>query len=431
MTQTQKSWRNAKLPPNTALFTIGDVHGCHDLLAPLLAGIEKQIAALPEGTTAHVVFIGDYLDRGTNGPETIKLLQDFKTRVANNPKINAVFLAGNHEIGLHNLLTASEIDTAEIGNKDDKNDFRHVLHHDGGKLCLRGLTDMLFSGGMLTTIRNYAELHGDKIDETLFIKGAGGKMKPNPDHPNFLAGVNKLVKDFQRHMPEDHQQFIKETLPNHYFMLGDYLCTHAGVDPSRDLASQGITPVEGVGKQSIPDAQYMQSLMIRNPFLWPDTVSSAAGQPIAADGNHLPYCPYIVLHGHTPSEITFNNMTVVDGQKDYRLCVDTNVYQPNGSLSCFARHGDQAHFMSVGKQSPVKKPFHYIIDENNQAQQAWVHSFLNKGDNRKYHDPRNLHPYATAANDLNFEVNDKSSHVNMLATQAATAQNPGQLILRP
>ena len=62
MTKPNLSWRNAKLPPKTALFSIGDIHGHYEMLAPLLAGIEAQIAQLPPGTQSHVVFIGDYLD---------------------------------------------------------------------------------------------------------------------------------------------------------------------------------------------------------------------------------------------------------------------------------------------------------------------------------------------------------------------------------
>jgi serine/threonine protein phosphatase 1 len=68
------------------LFAIGDVHGCATELAHLLD-------ALPATTGDTVVFVGDYIDRGSDSRAVIDLLLDWRTRTS----AKTVFLKGNHE----------------------------------------------------------------------------------------------------------------------------------------------------------------------------------------------------------------------------------------------------------------------------------------------------------------------------------------------
>ena len=78
--------------------------------------------------------------------------------------------------------------------------------------------------------------------------------------------------------------------------------------------------------------------MLRDPFLWRDD---------------LPNCPYVVIHGHTPSAIeNVQGNIMADTQKDYRLNIDTCIYAPNGALTCFMHHGDQRTWIAVNKTSP-------------------------------------------------------------------------------
>lgn len=74
-----------KAPAEPRLFAIGDIHGCVDELAVMLAAI-----APVAGDT--VVFVGDYIDRGPASREVVDLLLEFQDGPA-----NAVFLKGNHE----------------------------------------------------------------------------------------------------------------------------------------------------------------------------------------------------------------------------------------------------------------------------------------------------------------------------------------------
>ncbi|MCC9604623.1 serine/threonine protein phosphatase [Blastopirellula sp. JC732] len=77
------------------IFTIGDVHGCRDALAGLLALIAPRV----DDT---VVMLGDYVDRGPDSAGVIDLLLEWSQRC------RMIFLRGNHEIMMLNSRTSSE-----------------------------------------------------------------------------------------------------------------------------------------------------------------------------------------------------------------------------------------------------------------------------------------------------------------------------------
>ncbi|HHO75297.1 MAG TPA: serine/threonine protein phosphatase [Deltaproteobacteria bacterium] len=65
-------------------FAIGDIHGCLGKLEDLIARIEPEKDDL-------LIFLGDYIDRGTDVREVIDFLIDLAI------KIPCIFLRGNHE----------------------------------------------------------------------------------------------------------------------------------------------------------------------------------------------------------------------------------------------------------------------------------------------------------------------------------------------
>jgi serine/threonine protein phosphatase 1 len=79
------------------LIAIGDIHGCARTLAALLERI---------GPTAddHLVFVGDYIDRGPDSKGVIDLLLGLRTRQ------RCTFLRGNHEALFLNYLDEGEFD---------------------------------------------------------------------------------------------------------------------------------------------------------------------------------------------------------------------------------------------------------------------------------------------------------------------------------
>jgi serine/threonine protein phosphatase 1 len=66
------------------LYAVGDIHGMRDKLQQLLT-------SLPLRDDDHLVFIGDYVDRGPDSAGVVELLIEYATRV------RCTFLMGNHE----------------------------------------------------------------------------------------------------------------------------------------------------------------------------------------------------------------------------------------------------------------------------------------------------------------------------------------------
>jgi serine/threonine protein phosphatase 1 len=66
-------------------FAIGDIHGCHDALVAVLKAARPQ----PDET---IVFLGDYVDRGTDSRKVLEWL------IRESAERSLVALRGNHEI---------------------------------------------------------------------------------------------------------------------------------------------------------------------------------------------------------------------------------------------------------------------------------------------------------------------------------------------
>lgn len=75
------------------VFAIGDIHGCVDKLCSLMDKISIDF------DRDMLVFLGDYIDRGSHSFEVVEYLTDLKKK---HPEI--VFLKGNHEDMLEKYL---------------------------------------------------------------------------------------------------------------------------------------------------------------------------------------------------------------------------------------------------------------------------------------------------------------------------------------
>ena len=79
------------------VFAIGDIHGCMDKLRSLIDKIDIDF----DHDT--LVFLGDYIDRGSGSFEVVEYLIDLKKKY---PKI--VFLKGNHEDMLEKYINGPD-----------------------------------------------------------------------------------------------------------------------------------------------------------------------------------------------------------------------------------------------------------------------------------------------------------------------------------
>lgn len=78
------------------LFVVGDIHGCSDELKCMLTHLEKEERLVKEDT---VIFVGDYIDRGSDSKGAVDLVIEFKRKF---PRTRT--LKGNHEEMLMSYL---------------------------------------------------------------------------------------------------------------------------------------------------------------------------------------------------------------------------------------------------------------------------------------------------------------------------------------
>ncbi|USG61295.1 metallophosphoesterase [Sneathiella marina] len=171
---------DARMPADELAFVIGDIHGRNDLLLSVIERITTH-EYVPDYQKRHIVFLGDYVDRGKMSKEVIQTLIDLDL-----PEFNIVTLDGNHEASMRGFL-------------ENPVKGKRWLHYGGD-----------------ATLRSYGiDVSLDDLTEAdLVAKSAELEMALSPSHKKFLYG-----------------------LTGHY-SLGDFFFTHAGINPKRVLAEQ-------------------------------------------------------------------------------------------------------------------------------------------------------------------------------------------------
>jgi serine/threonine protein phosphatase 1 len=81
---------DAAVPPGERVYAIGDIHGRHDLLVAMIAGIEADDAARGNACTT-VILLGDLVDRGPDSARVIAAARAWQRQR------RVRILAGNHE----------------------------------------------------------------------------------------------------------------------------------------------------------------------------------------------------------------------------------------------------------------------------------------------------------------------------------------------
>lgn len=92
-----------KTPPSTdgrLVYAVGDVHGRHDLLAPLIRMITRDATDLSPSQQPILVFLGDYVDRGPGSRDVVDAILALRDA----PAFEVRTLKGNHEEALLRFL---------------------------------------------------------------------------------------------------------------------------------------------------------------------------------------------------------------------------------------------------------------------------------------------------------------------------------------
>jgi serine/threonine protein phosphatase 1 len=99
---TTGALRASQAPPATRIYAIGDIHGRADLLADLIERIDDDLCRRPVDYAVEV-YLGDYIDRGTDSKAVIDILCH---RLVHR---NAICLRGNHEAILEDFLQDPDV----------------------------------------------------------------------------------------------------------------------------------------------------------------------------------------------------------------------------------------------------------------------------------------------------------------------------------
>lgn len=205
--QPEETFPPARIPDDTCLYAVGDVHGRLDLLRQMQALILQDAAALPEQTRRIVVYLGDYIDRGDASKGVVDLLLN-----APLPGFETIHLKGNHESAMADFLT-----NPTPG---------HLWTVYGG----------------LSTVVSY------------------GIRMPNTHHPSSETYAYTLRDKLMEALPAEHTTFYSGLRIR--FQIGDYFFVHAGIRPGVALAAQDPNDLLWIREPFLNDRQKHEHVIV-------------------------------------------------------------------------------------------------------------------------------------------------------------------------
>ncbi|WP_282605896.1 metallophosphoesterase family protein [Pelagibius sp. Alg239-R121] len=170
-----------RVPEGQRIYAIGDVHGRADLLAELHEQIRDDFATGTESPAATVVYLGDYVDRGTQSRDVIDFLLDQPLE-----GFTSVHLKGNHEEAMLRFM-----DEPAIGPQ-------------------------WFGFGGESTVMSY-----------------GVVLARTPDDPRYYSDISTELRE---RVPARHKAFLSSL--DLQYLVGDYLFVHAGIRPGCPIDEQ-------------------------------------------------------------------------------------------------------------------------------------------------------------------------------------------------
>jgi serine/threonine protein phosphatase 1 len=168
------------IPANQRVYAIGDIHGRADLLDKMHQAVVRHAAAAHPAEN-HIIYLGDYVDRGLQVKEVIDILVSDPL-----PEFKSVFLKGNHEEMMLDFLTDGE-----------------------------GFEDWISLGGQVTLLSYGVTPAGHSQHP----------VRPEDIRLKFLEALPKAHYDFLLNLKISCQ-------------VGDYLFVHAGLRPGIPLERQ-------------------------------------------------------------------------------------------------------------------------------------------------------------------------------------------------
>lgn len=198
------------------IYAMGDIHGRYDLMIGLLRAIAADGKARADHRRCHIVFLGDYIDRGARSRQVIDALK----RLAHGALPGVTVLRGNHEQAMLDFIDDPWTGRAWLGY------------------------------GAAPTIADYG-------------------LPPPPAHPDrttLLALRDALVAA----MGED-VDFLR-SLPSQV-ASGDVLFTHAALVPDETAGTNDLRPALWGDRSATTDWPVEGKLMVHGHYDGPEPIN--------------------------------------------------------------------------------------------------------------------------------------------------------------
>lgn len=219
-----------KVPADSRIYAIGDVHGCMGLLRKLQSMILDD-AAPHGGMRKVIVYLGDYIDRGPDSRGVVDLLIDEPL-----PGFESVFIRGNHEESLLQFLEDPQVAVGWLA----------------------------YGGG--ATLYSY------------------GVRPPDPANADEVLAAQH---SFSRMLPPAHLDFFRAARMTH--IEGDYAFVHAGFRENIAIEQQAVADMLWIrdeflrsqadfGKVVVHGHSISESPVVRRNRIGIDTGAFATGR---------------------------------------------------------------------------------------------------------------------------------------------------------
>jgi serine/threonine protein phosphatase 1 len=205
------------IPSGMRVSAIGDVHGHLLALERMHAAISADLIETEYAGQVHIVYMGDYIDRG---PDSKGVLDNLVARLGRKDGIQRTFLQGNHEMAMADFLRAPE-----------------------GSLGM----DWLQHGGV-EALKSY----GLEFEEDL------------PIASEYVVASKTLTLV----MPEAHRSFLSALAGA--IEIGDYFFAHAGVHPKKKLSAQEFHDLAFIREPFLSWNKHLEKMIVHGHSIAPE-----------------------------------------------------------------------------------------------------------------------------------------------------------------
>lgn len=196
----------AFIPDGQLIYAVGDLHGMVGLAKAMIERLLGDAKSYPD-LEPHLIFLGDFVDKGDHSKDVICLLVELSKR----KDVRTTFIKGNHEDAMLTFLA----------------------HPSFGPQWI--------SYGGAQTLASY----GISMPEV---------RKYNP------AIWEDVALRFKEAVPKEHIEFL-EGLPTS-IRIGNYFFVHAGVRPNRPLEDQEDSDLMWIRRQFLEDKQNLAAIIV-------------------------------------------------------------------------------------------------------------------------------------------------------------------------